>query len=650
MDRRLTLAALLLASCWGGSDTPATSTPAHQLPFVDGGDDTGDADDSGWADTGPPEDAARVGPGSGDTGASAASAASAARSTDTDSDLSAITAAVLTPSAERRAAYEAREPKSVLDLQMFRERHRATPEGSEGPEAWLVDLNPVVHEWFLVELTGTDGRTATYHLENHDPARVRVAAAPDYADGLLLEVEGQLLACPLWSEDAPDRLAEAVRSEAAYVPLCDYHLSLRNAVEGRRSNLEATAEFLRDSVWGGEQVTSFVKQTVYQDSDLLTSEVVDGPATAYDVGGPAPFQADPASSGQRLRPKNVGLPVQGVQQGTLEIGRWYPVEDFEGVWFSTTQAQHVDPELVADWGDGVRPLDEVERDALIYMTAFDLDQHEVRFDTGTDHPRVGWSSRARHADRGGLPGPDGFDEVTPLRRNGQVNPGQADRLVATFTGGFKRSHGAFRSGKRAHRDSGSHYGFVEHGVVESKLIPGLVTIVGWTDGSVEVVMWTEEHEERLAQVRWARQNGVPLMVTDPETGEPRPGGLVTRWGPGNWSGSVKGKLRSVRSSLCIQETERGRYLLHGYFSSATPSAMARVLAAYGCETAMVTDMNALEHTYLSLHRLDGGIYDVFHLIQGMRVLDEEEGEVYLSRFVGLPDNRDFFTILREEQP
>ena len=46
-----------------------------------------------------------------------------------------------------------------------------------------------------------------------------------------------------------------------------------------------------------------------------------------------------------------------------------------------------------------------------------------------------------------------------------------------FTGGFKREHGAFRYGDLAQKNHGSHYGFVENGVVFSKLQPGLATII-----------------------------------------------------------------------------------------------------------------------------------------------------------------------------
>lgn len=329
------------------------------------------------------------------------------------------------------------------------------------------------------------------------------------------------------------------------------------------------------------------------------------------------------------------------------VGRWYPVKGAPGVWLSAVQPRFLDAAVGADWGDRAHPLDEVESSALVYMTAFELDRFDLAFDVGTDHPRAGWSERAPSSMRDGrLAGPDGFSTLDPLARIGRVNPAHVPRVVATFTGGFKRSHGAFRSGPFSLVNSASHYGWVEHGVVESRPMPGLATWIAWVDGTVEVRAWTAEDDARLWTVRHLRQNGPPILEPGPDGGPAVPGELVTRWSDGNWSGSVEGKLRSVRASLCVQETDGGRFLLYGYFSSHTPSAMARVLAAYGCDWAMLTDMNALEHTYLSLHDFQDGVYTVHHLITGMEVLDRTTKRgVYLPRFVGLSDNRDFFTVL-----
>ena len=68
-----------------------------------------------------------------------------------------------------------------------------------------------------------------------------------------------------------------------------------------------------------------------------------------------------------------------------------------------------------------------------------------------------------------VPGPDGFDTVAPLARTGRVPPYALADVVATFVGGFKRSHGAFKFSELALRDQGTHYGFLEHGTLFSKL-------------------------------------------------------------------------------------------------------------------------------------------------------------------------------------
>ena len=86
-----------------------------------------------------------------------------------------------------------------------------------------------------------------------------------------------------------------------------------------------------------------------------------------------------------------------------------------------------------------------------------------------------------------LPGTDGIGNLEPLVRTGLLDPRQVPRAVATFTAGFKRRHGAFHFSELARRNHGSHYGFVEQGVVRSRLQPGLATAVVWSDGSASIL-------------------------------------------------------------------------------------------------------------------------------------------------------------------
>ena len=326
----------------------------------------------------------------------------------------------------------------------------------------------------------------------------------------------------------------------------------------------------------------------------------------------------------------------------MAIGQWYSAHGNTGIFASVIQPRFVSPSIKA-----VRPLDPVENGALVYSVAFDLTRFDLGFALGTDHPRVDWSARAVATQRDDrLPGPDGIGATVPIVRTGRLNPVDTARVAATFVGGFKRIHGAFRYGPLANVNHGSHYGFIERGVIFSKLQPGLATVVVYADGRVDLKTWTAADDAQLPWVRHARQNGVAIVEQDRATGATRPGAFVGEWGPGNWSGSADEKLRTVRGGLCLVEGEDRRFLVYSYFSSATPSAMARVFQGYGCQYAMLLDMNALEHTYLAVYETQGSEVLTQHLVEGMSVLDQSGPSGYLPRFVGLADNRDFFYLLR----
>jgi hypothetical protein len=72
------------------------------------------------------------------------------------------------------------------------------------------------------------------------------------------------------------------------------------------------------------------------------------------------------------------------------------------------------------------------------------------------------------------------------------------------------------------RNHGSHYGFIENGVILSKLQPSLATILVLDDGSVRMKTWTEQDNRLLARIKYARQNGVPLVEFDEASQSPVP--------------------------------------------------------------------------------------------------------------------------------
>ena len=548
------------------------------------------------------------------------------------------------PSAAQGATYRARRPKSIVDAQLYREAFSAPltlRDGRRGTGS-LIDLAPATHAWFLATWTQGDGTSRTWHVENPAGRTQRVALAPD---GLLL-TRGEI---PRWCDVWTD-LESASRSGRLYAPICGGALAVRNGAIGHTTTLEWTADFLRDHVYFGEHLTTLVKRTLLADALRITSELSPSAAPAGPrTLAPPPARVAPSAVGRRLEPVDLALPVDSPRP-ELPVGEWAPVHAVPGAWVSALQPRYLHPEVLAANAPFTHALDPVEGAALVYTVAVDLAAFDLGYELGTDHPRVGWSERAPARMRDPtLPGPDGFATVDPLARTGMINPALVPRLTAVFVGGFKRSHSAFKDGRLAGQNAASHAGFVQFGTELSHLQPGLATVLVDVDGRVDLKTWTEADDRDLWRIRHARQNGVPLVAPDPDTGQVRPGELVGDWTGGNWSGSADGgRLRSVRSGLCLVESDHRRFLLYSYFSSATPSAMAHVFSAYGCRYGMLLDMNALEHTYLAFHVREGGELALRHLVAGMEEVDVTVRRKTWPRFVGYADNRDFFYLLRKE--
>jgi hypothetical protein len=553
------------------------------------------------------------------------------------------------PPPEQAAQYRAEVPKTILELQQFRRNETIAVEGAGGRRgrATLIELNPYINVWFVLTLNwGNPAGRASFHLENPDPSGRHLSLDAARPHGLLVSDDGGTTSCELWSGD-PSALERARTSSLPYAPLCDARLYLRNPVTGHRTELEQVTEFLRDHVWRGEEIVGFVRDRLFRDAFL--ERAAPSPAAGpvgEPRGAPAPAAVSDAYADRAVATEQLGIEVLGAASGRLTLGHWYAARSVPGIYVSAMQSQAVSGAILASHPGVANQLDSIEAAALDYLVAFDLADFDLGFALGTENPRVGWSPRPPAAVRPpGLPGPDGIDNIRPLVTDGMVSPALVAGTVATFTGGFKREHGAFRYGDLAGRNHGSHYGFIEQGVVFSKLQPGLATLYVLDDGAVRMGTWSQADDSLLARIRYARQNGVPLVEPDP-TGAPAPGALVAKWGPGNWSGSATGELRAVRAGVCLQEAAGRRFLIYGWFSTATPSAMARVFQAYGCRYAMLLDMNALEHTYLAVYGRQGHQITVQHLIRGMAEVDKSTDGAIVPRFIGFPDNRDFFYLVR----
>ncbi len=543
--------------------------------------------------------------------------------------------------------------KSVIDLQQFRKTTSIAIKNNTGMQgvATLINLNPRINAWFLLNLEWNDGGSRTYHLENNEPSSQAILLDHQFSYGIVIATKDKREACDLWSGYPKSVLAVAKALHKPYGPLCDSKLYLRNPTTGRKTSKELVTDFLRDHVWQGERIVNSVRDRFYKDAFLSTSK--DDPEKAspgaepdHD-GAPAPALLESRYEDDYLTASNLGIKIDNTLGNKVLAGRWYPAKDLPGIFISVIKPAIVSEEVIKSQRGKVNNLDSVESEALVYLIAFDLAQFDVGYALGTEHPGVYWSDRIQDKMRDtSMPGPDGIGTVVPLVMTGMLPPSKAEWATATFAGGFRRYHGAFRWGDLALKNHGSHYGFIVNGVVLSKLQPGLATAIVYDDGKVELKTWSEQDNSQLERIRYARQNGVPVIDFDETSASSMPGPLVSQWGPGNWSGSEEKQFRTLRAGLAIQEYKGRRFLIYGYFSSATPSAMARVFQDYRCEYAMLMDMNALEHTYLAVYRVQDSKFLVQHLIEGMNVLDKSGDGQIAPRFVGYADNRDFFYLLR----
>ena len=550
---------------------------------------------------------------------------------------------------------QAAPAKTIVDLQQHRRSVsiRATFEGGRIGIATLTDLNPQVGAWYLLTLDfGDSGLHRAYHLENPSPRSQRFRIDDSYPLGISIDSADGPLRCDLWST-APVALEQARRNGGTYAPLCGGRLYLRNPTTGKATRLEQATDFLREHIWGGDRIVSFVRREFFQDA-FLEKGIAQGSATPSGAqpalpDAPVPASLSPTYAAVSVLPEHLDINLARATGGMV-LGRWYEAKGLSGVYVSAIQPHAIASQILSSKRERVKTLDAVEADALDYLVAFDLADFDLGFAVGTVHPKVYWSARVLDEVRdSALPGPDGIGTIAPLIANGMVSPWLASRTVATFTGGFKREHGAFQHGALAHQNHGSHYGFIEQGVVMSKLVPGLSTLFVLDDGSVAMKTWDSKDDVLLPRIRDARQNGVPLIEYDEKTGLSTPGALVARWGQGNWSASAEENPRTLRAGACLQENDSKRFLIYGYFSGATPSAMTRVFQAYDCRYAMHLDMNALEHTYLALYVRNGSQVEVEHLIEDMSEVDEKTAAGLVPRFLGVPDDRDFFYVTRRKE-
>ena len=556
---------------------------------------------------------------------------------------------------------------SVVELQPYRTSESLS--NDRGDSITLINLNPLVGSWYVLEYT-VGGKKEAFHLEVF-PLAANGHERPQLAlwtDGLAVVLKNETQYFALWArpggeegelsraaDNAEKRLnPEPVLSEvfksigAARSPvglICGNMVMVRQQRPGSTSKVELATDLLRQTRVG-DWLVEKLKPMLIRAPEAAQSEA-DGAAGAVAGAPESPLDAQVAPSHAKLahKPRLLDIHTEA-GDGSLSYGRWYRALHHPGMFLSVLAPAAVDAAILASYPDRVDPIGtetsgSQENGSVAYMLAIDMGQYGFGYAIGADHPSVGWSPKAKQAPGlDVLPGPDGFAARAPLVTIGALPPYLADMVAGAFVGGFKREHGAFPTGDLAKVNQGSHFGFVENGVVLSRLNPGLATAVIAPDGTMDLLTWPENGDKDFRYVLHARQNGVPIVDGIDPQGMSIPGLLVNRPVEGAWSGNANGRLLTIRGGMGIQEHDGHRFLLVGYFTGATPNAMARIYQAYHCRYAMALDMNAPELCYTALYRRgdDGKITEADYLIKEMR---PPNGSKHL-RFLQTNDTRDCF--------
>jgi hypothetical protein len=155
----------------------------------------------------------------------------------------------------------------------------------------------------------------------------------------------------------------------------------------------------------------------------------------------------------------------------------------------------------------------------------------------------------------------------------EVPPADRPRLLATFNSGFKLE------------DDGG--GFAVGGHTYAPMHDGQATLVGYTDGRVDVESWTGGPDVG-PNVSFARQN-LPLIVSG---GQPNPNLSA---GPA-WGATLGNAIRVWRSGIGVDASGN---LIYAAANDQTVGSLAQILIRAGAVRAMELDINDYWVTFIS---------------------------------------------------
>jgi hypothetical protein len=179
-------------------------------------------------------------------------------------------------------------------------------------------------------------------------------------------------------------------------------------------------------------------------------------------------------------------------------------------------------------------------------------------------------------------------------------------LLAAFNSGFKLAD--------------SRGGFVLHGHTYASMHNGQGTLVGYSNGRVDVIDWSDG-PSAPSSVSFARQN-LPLIVNE--------GRLNPNLANGEWGATVGNAVLVWRSGIGVDS--RGN-LIYAAANDQTATSLAGILVRAGAVRAMELDINSYWTSFITYGR--PGAEAPTNLLPDMN----RSATRYLE-----PDDRDFFTV------
>lgn len=255
-----------------------------------------------------------------------------------------------------------------------------------------------------------------------------------------------------------------------------------------------------------------------------------------------------------------------------------------------------------------------ELPALLYKTLIHPDIHRswadlfvvaVSLDEATLHARAGTGE------------PKSDPGAPELRRTGRIPEEDLPSLVGAFNGGFMAEHG--------------HYGMRVSGVTLVKPRPKSCTVVGYSNGTVEIATWDTLAADADERIEWFRQtpacmyenNTMHLGLRYPETRL--------------WGATLDGDTVIRRSAIGLDESRR--ILFVGISNNTTARALAEGMHHAGAADVAQLDVNWSYPKFLLYAQNDKGDLVAQAPVDGF--------EYNPGEYVSKSAYRDFFYLTRK---